>query len=133
MTLPPHSVRRYTLREVALHCESTGDCWIVVAGQVLDMTSFLPQHPGGARALRHLAGTDATQEFREIHWPEADYAPLLKRFRIGVIENLSRKRMLAARPLPETIPVPLEQFRLRQLDTPFPAERALHTQLQPLS
>lgn len=33
--------------EVELHSSST-DCWIVVNGEVWDVTEFLVDHPGGA-------------------------------------------------------------------------------------
>ena len=49
----------YTREEVAKHRKST-DCWIVVHGQVYDVTKWLARHPGGARLLMHYAGEDAT-------------------------------------------------------------------------
>ena len=33
--------------EIAKH-NSIDDCWIVVDGQVWDLTEFAPEHPGGA-------------------------------------------------------------------------------------
>merc|ERR1719486_287908 len=54
-----------------------GDCWVVVAGQVLDVTNFLSQHPGGELAILTFAGKDATEEFNMIHPPDVipKYAP----------------------------------------------------------
>ena len=49
----------YTREEVAKHKKFT-DCWVVVHGQVYDVTKWLPRHPGGARLLMHYAGEDAT-------------------------------------------------------------------------
>lgn len=34
-------------KQVAAH-HSIKDCWIVVDGQVWDITDFTPEHPGGA-------------------------------------------------------------------------------------
>lgn len=34
-----------------------------VDGQVLDVTSFLSEHPGGELAILTFAGKDATEEF----------------------------------------------------------------------
>jgi hypothetical protein len=50
---------------------------VVVAGQVLDVTSFLKEHPGGALAILTFAGKDATEEFNMIHPPDVigKYAP----------------------------------------------------------
>ena len=36
---------------------------MVVDGQVLDVTSFLSEHPGGELAILTFAGRDATEEF----------------------------------------------------------------------
>merc|ERR1719149_62749 len=66
----------YTLEEVAKHT-TKGDCWVVVAGQVLNVTSFLSEHPGGELAILTFAGKDATEEFNMIHPPDVipKYAP----------------------------------------------------------
>jgi hypothetical protein len=49
----------------------------VVSGQVLDVTSFLGEHPGGELAILTFAGKDATEEFNMIHPPDVigKYAP----------------------------------------------------------
>jgi predicted heme/steroid binding protein len=66
----------YTLEEVAKHT-TKGDCWVVVSGQVLNVTNFLSQHPGGELAILTFAGKDATEEFNMIHPPDVigKYAP----------------------------------------------------------
>ena len=51
-----------TLADVAKH-NTKSDCWVVVDGQVLDVTSFLSEHPGGELAILTFAGKDATEEF----------------------------------------------------------------------
>ncbi|CAE7639676.1 osm1 [Symbiodinium sp. CCMP2456] len=65
-----------TMEEVAKHNSKT-DCWVVVDGQVLDVTSFLSEHPGGELAIITFAGKDATEEFNMIHPPDVigKYAP----------------------------------------------------------
>merc|ERR1712014_14410 len=65
-----------TMAEVAKHTTKT-DCWVVVSGQVLNVTSFLSQHPGGELAILTFAGKDATEEFNMIHPPDVigKYAP----------------------------------------------------------
>jgi len=69
----PHG---HTLEEVALH-NSKDDCWVVVHGQVLDVTDFLKFHPGGETSILALAGKDATMQFDMVHTPEmiGKYAP----------------------------------------------------------
>jgi cytochrome b involved in lipid metabolism len=66
----------YTLEEVAKH-NTEKDCWVVVNGQVLNVTKFLPEHPGGAKAILLFAGKDASDEFNMLHKPEVipKYAP----------------------------------------------------------
>jgi len=66
----------YSLEEVAKHT-TKGDCWVVVSGNVLNVTNFLSQHPGGELAILTFAGKDATEEFNMIHPPDVigKYAP----------------------------------------------------------
>merc|ERR1719359_546173 len=59
----------YDMAEVAKHT-TKGDCWVVVAGKVLNVTNFLPNHPGGELAILTFAGKDATEEFNMIHPPD---------------------------------------------------------------
>merc|ERR1719218_284157 len=66
----------YSMAEVAKHT-SEDDCWVVLHGRVLNVTSFLKQHPGGVLAIMTFAGKDATEEFDMIHPPDVieKYAP----------------------------------------------------------
>ncbi|CAG8736879.1 3298_t:CDS:2, partial [Dentiscutata heterogama] len=43
------------------------DCWVIVNGEVLNVTNFLPDHPGGKKAILIYAGKDATEEFNMLH------------------------------------------------------------------
>ncbi|TDL22789.1 fumarate reductase [Rickenella mellea] len=66
----------YTLEDVKKH-NKKDDCWVVVNGEVLDVTNFLPDHPGGEKAILLYAGRDATEEFNMLHDPKVipRYAP----------------------------------------------------------
>merc|ERR1712241_739953 len=66
----------YTAEEVAKHTTKE-DCWVILHGNVLNVTSFLSQHPGGELAILTFAGKDATAEFDMIHPPDVvgKYAP----------------------------------------------------------
>jgi len=68
--------KTYSLEEVAKH-NKEDDCWVAVNGQVLNVTKFLPDHPGGARSILLYAGKDASEEFNMLHKPEVipKYAP----------------------------------------------------------
>ena len=58
--------KSFTKEEVAKH-NKKNDCWVIVDGQVLDVTNFLPDHPGGEKAILLYAGRDATEEFNMLH------------------------------------------------------------------
>lgn len=66
----------YTVADVGEH-NKKDDCWVIVNGQVLDVTKFLPDHPGGEKAILLYAGRDATEEFNMLHDPKVipRYAP----------------------------------------------------------
>jgi len=61
---------------VAKH-NNKASCWVVLHGRVLDVTSFLKDHPGGELAILTFAGKDASEEFDMIHPPDVidKYAP----------------------------------------------------------
>jgi flavocytochrome c len=65
----PVAPKTFTLADVAKHNKET-DCWVAVNGQVLDVTHFLKDHPGGKQAILLFAGKDATAEFNMLHKPE---------------------------------------------------------------
>jgi len=56
----------YTMDEVGKHNMPT-DCWIVLNGDVLDVTSFIKDHPGGDKPILGFAGKDASAMFNPIH------------------------------------------------------------------
>ncbi|KAF9495282.1 Flavocytochrome c [Pleurotus eryngii] len=73
---PVGKTGQYTMEEVAKHTKKD-DVWVVIEGQVLDVTEFLPDHPGGEKAIMLYAGRDATEEFNMLHDPKVipRYAP----------------------------------------------------------
>ena len=82
-TLAPSAVapsssgaKEFTTADVAKH-NKKDDIWVVVNGQVLDVTSFLPDHPGGEKAILLYAGRDATEEFNMLHDPKVRLPPLV--------------------------------------------------------
>lgn len=72
----PKKMGEYSLADVSKH-NKADDCWVVVNGQVLDVTDFLADHPGGKKAIMIYAGRDATEEFNMMHKPDVveKYAP----------------------------------------------------------
>jgi fatty acid desaturase 2 (delta-6 desaturase) len=49
----------YTWSEVQLHTKKD-DKWLVIDGQVYNITNWVGKHPGGSRVISHYAGQDAT-------------------------------------------------------------------------
>lgn len=50
-------LKEISMDEVAKHNDDK-DPWVVVGGQVLAVKDFLPDHPGGAKAIMLYAGRD---------------------------------------------------------------------------
>ncbi|KAK3705789.1 hypothetical protein LTR37_013096 [Vermiconidia calcicola] len=60
--------KTYTFDEVQQH-RTPDSCWVILYGNVYDVTKFLPSHPGGSKIVLQLSGTDATEEYDPIHPP----------------------------------------------------------------
>ena len=58
--------KEFTLADIAKH-NTKDDCWVAVNGLALNVTGFLPDHPGGPKAILLYAGKDATEEFNMLH------------------------------------------------------------------
>ncbi|GAA5828937.1 hypothetical protein JCM3766R1_003875 [Sporobolomyces carnicolor] len=58
--------KEYTMEEVAKH-NKKDDCWVVINGQVLDVSTWKKSHPGGPKAIELYAGREATEEFALVH------------------------------------------------------------------
>ena len=41
---------------------SENDCWILIDGNVYDVTSYLPDHPGGGSMLVNASGEDIEKQ-----------------------------------------------------------------------
>ncbi|KAL3465709.1 FMN-dependent dehydrogenase-domain-containing protein [Aspergillus heterothallicus] len=58
--------RLLSVQDVLQH-NTPDDCWLVISGEVWDLTSFAKEHPGGASIILNYAGRDATDAFLEVH------------------------------------------------------------------
>ncbi|KAM0714027.1 hypothetical protein Q7P37_010991 [Cladosporium fusiforme] len=78
--------KTFTYDEVKQH-NSTDSCWVILYGNVWDVTKFLPEHPGGSKIILQLAGTDATEEYDPIHPPGTLEDSLPAEAKLGKIDK----------------------------------------------
>ena len=50
------------MAELAKH-NSASNCWLLISGSLYNVTSFLPEHPGGEEQIIPFCGKDATAAF----------------------------------------------------------------------
>ncbi|KAI1736258.1 cytochrome b5-like heme/steroid binding domain-containing protein [Xylaria scruposa] len=82
-----------TWEELKTH-KTDSDAWIVVHGNVYNVSKFLEDHPGGQDIILEVAGQDATDVFEEAaHSSEArDMLPLLEIGRLEGYHNEPRSK-----------------------------------------
>ena len=73
-------MKTFTREEVAAHA-APGDMWVVIDGDVYDLSKFGKMHPGGVAVLEEYAGKDATDVFFEQH--QLSVLRRYQRLRIG--------------------------------------------------
>jgi len=56
----------YSVSEVAKH-SAPGDCWLIVRGNVYDVTTYINHHPGGRRRITDVCGREVSSLFASIH------------------------------------------------------------------
>ncbi|KAH9845274.1 Cytochrome b2, mitochondrial [Teratosphaeria destructans] len=78
--------RTYTYDEVQQH-RTPDSCWVVLYGNVYDVTNFLPDHPGGSKIILKLSGQDATEEYDPIHPPGTLEQSLPAEAKLGSIDS----------------------------------------------
>lgn len=79
------SVATYTLADVAQHATGT-DCWTAINGSVYNITSFVPNHPGGER-ITAVCGIDGTSLFEGQHGGSRQANTELAKLKIGILSN----------------------------------------------
>ncbi|KAK4250052.1 acyl-CoA dehydrogenase/oxidase [Corynascus novoguineensis] len=89
----------FTQSDVASH-NKPDSLWIVVDGDVYDLTKFQDDHPGGKKILQRVAGKDASKQFWKYH-NEGILKKYQKQLQIG---SLDTKPKPAAAPAPAPAP-----------------------------
>lgn len=52
----------YDMAEISAH-NTPEDCWVIVEGNVYNMSTYIDRHPGGSHAIAVMCGFDATNAF----------------------------------------------------------------------
>lgn len=74
----------YTMATVTTH-NSVSSCWTVINGNVYDVTSWIPKHPGGKQAIMGTCGKDASAYFNGQHGGQPQPVSTLATFKIGAL------------------------------------------------
>ncbi|KAI1180700.1 hypothetical protein F4777DRAFT_259177 [Nemania sp. FL0916] len=85
----------YTAKEVAAH-NTPGDTWMIIHGQVYNVTDYLHDHPGGADVLADVAGKDASEEFDNAGHSE-DASEIMALYHIGKLRGVGKKAVSPVR------------------------------------
>ncbi|XP_069108209.1 acyl-CoA 6-desaturase-like [Argopecten irradians] len=64
-----------------------GDQWLVIDGQVYNITQWADRHPGGRRVISYYAGQDATEAFKAFHNDLVTVKKYLRTLHVGPVEN----------------------------------------------
>jgi cytochrome b involved in lipid metabolism len=73
-----------TLATIAKH-NSRSSCWSAVNGGVYDLTSWIPNHPGGEQAILSMCGVDGSSGYNGQHGSSSKPARMLAGFKIGTL------------------------------------------------
>ncbi len=73
-----------TLATIAKH-GTRSSCWSAVNGSVYDLTSWIPNHPGGEQVILSMCGVDGSNGYNGQHGSSSKPARMLGGFKIGVL------------------------------------------------
>ncbi|KAL6829623.1 hypothetical protein J3E69DRAFT_354960 [Trichoderma sp. SZMC 28015] len=90
----------YSQKEIELH-NSAGDAWMVIHGEVYDVTKYIQSHPGGVDVLIEAAGTNASEAFDNAGHSD-DAFDLMVPLRIGKLKGYKKRKARIALAKPST-------------------------------
>jgi alkylation response protein AidB-like acyl-CoA dehydrogenase/predicted heme/steroid binding protein len=91
--------KTFTTGDVASH-NKPGDLYIIVDGDVYDLTKFQDEHPGGKKILQRVAGKDASKQFWKYH-NEGILKKYKQKLLVGSLDSKPKEE-----PKPEAKPAP---------------------------
>lgn len=75
-----------SMTEIAKH-NSRSSCWSAVSGSVYDLTSWIPNHPGGEGVILSMCGKDGTVLYNGEHGGRSKPARILGGFKLGELSK----------------------------------------------
>merc|ERR1740130_633028 len=104
--LSPKNIAHIPWEEVQKHT-AKDDLWLLIDGNVYDVTPFLDLHPGGGQLIIEAAAQDATSKFELTHAEGLRYSlRLLNQFFIGVCSgHEAAPKMDPSAPSPEFLSI----------------------------
>ncbi len=78
--------KTFTMTEVSVH-STDKSCYTTINGNVYDVTSYIPRHPGGVSKILKICGKDGSSLFEDQHGGQTKPEQLLASFKIGVLSN----------------------------------------------
>jgi len=86
---PKSSTTAYTVDQISKH-NNKNDCWLIIDGNVYDISGYLTQHPGGVAQVTPYCGKDASQAYatmngRGAHSSTAD--EIRQNYQVGTVSN----------------------------------------------
>ncbi len=80
----PAALVGITLAVVATH-NSANSCWSVIAGNVYDLTAYVPKHPGGKSEILAMCGKDGSSLFTGQHGGQSKPEQILAGYYLNVL------------------------------------------------
>ncbi|KAG0652359.1 cytochrome b5 [Hyphodiscus hymeniophilus] len=81
--------KSFSVADVSSHKDAASGMYIIVDENVYDVTTFVDEHPGGAKILKRVAGKDATKQFWKYH-NESVLKKYSERLRIGSVKDKAK-------------------------------------------
>ncbi|KDN36878.1 hypothetical protein K437DRAFT_259987 [Tilletiaria anomala UBC 951] len=75
-----------SMDEVAKHSTPEQGLWVVIGGNVYDVTDFIDKHPGGRNVILKNAGKDVTAIYEPVHPPTAIDDNLTDSQKLGLVD-----------------------------------------------
>ncbi|KIN06380.1 hypothetical protein OIDMADRAFT_17288 [Oidiodendron maius Zn] len=81
--------KTFTPADVATHNTADSGLYIIIDTNVYDVTSFVDEHPGGAKILKRVAGKDASKQFWKYH-NESVLKKYGSRLQVGTVKDAAK-------------------------------------------